>query len=93
MGYWASGARHNRDASLDPAYKSFAISGNGIFKPIVVVNGNVAGIWKRTLKKNSVLIEINLFYKISAIEEQALEAKAKTFGDFLALDTKVEIKL
>lgn len=51
----------DRTASLSAAHHTTAISANGIFKPIVVVNGQVMGIWKRTLKKDTVDVETTLF--------------------------------
>lgn len=51
----------DRTSSLSAAHQTNAISANGIFKPIVVVNGLVKGIWKRTLKKETVVVETTLF--------------------------------
>ena len=34
-----------------------AVSNNGIFRPVIVVNGQVVGIWKRTTKKDKVMVE------------------------------------
>ncbi len=41
----------DRSASLDPKFFSSAITANGIFKPIIVVKGNVIGTWSREIKK------------------------------------------
>jgi hypothetical protein len=51
----------DRTASLSTDYHQSAITGNGIFKPIVVVNGKVEGTWKRTLQKDKVSVETSLF--------------------------------
>ncbi len=36
---------------------------NGIFSSVIVVDGKIAGTWKRTLSKDSVAIEKALFRK------------------------------
>lgn len=52
----------DRDAVLDPAHAPLVVPGsNGVFKPIVVVDGQVAGTWMRTIKKGGVEIAVHLF--------------------------------
>jgi hypothetical protein len=51
----------DRSASLDPKFFSRAITGNGIFKPIIVVNGKVIGTWSRVIKKNQIILECQFF--------------------------------
>ena len=41
----------DRLASLPHENHHKAVSNNGIFYPIIVVNGRVTGTWKRTFKK------------------------------------------
>src|SRR5690606_12371087 len=53
----------DRSASVRITNQRKAISNNGIFRPIVVVNGEVAGIWKRTVKPAKVVIETTCFKK------------------------------
>lgn len=72
-----------RGASLDPSKTALAITGNGIFKPIVVVNGRVAGIWSRTEKKTSVVIESQLFTELKPRENEGIARSAARFGKFL----------
>ncbi|HBB91510.1 MAG TPA: hypothetical protein DC042_07265 [Bacteroidales bacterium] len=47
----------DRKASASEDYQRHAISSNGIFRPVIVVNGQVIGIWKRTVKKDKILIQ------------------------------------
>jgi hypothetical protein len=82
-------AYKNRDAALDPDHKNRTITSNGIFKPIVVVNGKVVGTWQRTLKKDQVLLELNLLYPIQAAEKEAVAEKASVFGRYLDLPATV----
>ena len=80
----------DRSASLDPALSKTAITGNGIFKPVIVAGGRVTGIWKRTVKNDRVLIEASYFNPAEALEKSLVETAARPFADFLGL--KMEIR-
>jgi hypothetical protein len=63
----------DRSAVLDPAYtQRICPGGNGIFAPTLVIDGQVTGTWKRTLKKGGVLIEVAPFRSLTPAEVQAL---------------------
>lgn len=52
----------DRSATLAAKHKSAVISVNGIFWPVIVINGQVTGLWKRTIsKKGQVAVELNYF--------------------------------
>lgn len=74
----------DRSASLDPSRKVQTITGNGIFKPVLVIDGRVRGIWQRKVKKDSVLVEKELFGELSPTEVQLLEVATKRFESFHA---------
>lgn len=61
---------------------SKAISSNGIFRPIIVVNGEVAGIWKRETKKDVFHITLQPFKRLLKKHEEILRQKAECFGRF-----------
>ena len=67
------------------------ISDNGIFRPIIVVDGQVIGIWKRTIKKDQVLVEINLFKAPDKTSRNLIEAAALDYGRFL--EKKIDLNL
>ena len=50
---------------------------------VIVLNGQVVGGWKRTLKKDSVTIELRSIIKLAKNEKQAIETAAEAFGNFL----------
>jgi hypothetical protein len=76
----------DRGASLDPALTAHAITSNGIFKPVIVIDGRVAGVWTRTEKKNAVVIEPQLFRDVNAAEKDGILAAAREFARFLNLE-------
>lgn len=51
----------------------------------IVLHGQVVGTWKRTLKKNAVMIELSPFARLSKAEYQAIVVETKRFGEFLEL--------
>lgn len=81
----------NRSAAITADHHTKAISNNGIFWPIIVVNGQISGLWKRTLKKDTVLIELNHFRPHNKKEIGLIEKAAESFGRFSG--KKVEVKI
>ena len=63
--------------------------GNVLFNNTIIVDGRIAGTWKRTLKKGSVVIEPNLFIPLNAAEQDALNLAAQRYGEFLNLSPVV----
>jgi len=76
-------AYKDRSAVLDPLHAKRASTGNGIFNPIIVINGHVVGTWKRTLEKQSVVITPNLFSSLTKAARHALVMAAGQYGAFL----------
>lgn len=79
----------DRTAVLAPENHQQAISGNGIFNPIIVMNGQVVGIWKRTLKKNSVTVAPTFFERPPDAVLPLIDKAAERFGRFLGLKAEV----
>ena len=74
-------AYKDRSAVLDSAH--IVQTRNGIFSPIIVVDGQIVGTWTRTFKKNTVLIETSLFTPLNESETRAISASANRYGAFL----------
>ena len=52
---------------------------------MIVVDGRVAGVWKRTLRKNAVEIELSPFIPLTEVENRAVAMAAHKYGAFLDL--------
>lgn len=72
----------DRTASLSSDYQKETITGNGIFKPIVVVNGKVEGTWKRSIKKETVTVE-TAFFEPNSFDSTLLKAAIDNYSHFL----------
>jgi len=59
------------------------ISDRGVFRPIIVVNGQVAGIWKRTIQKDKVIIELQPFKPLHHSLQKLVITAARQYGSFL----------
>jgi hypothetical protein len=60
-----------------------------MFRPVILVNGKVAGIWKRTVKKDKVMIEPRFFQSPDEDIIKMLEEAAVGYGDFLGKEVEV----
>ena len=82
----------NRSSAITLENHSKAISNNGIFRPVVVVNGQISGLWKRIIKKDTVLIELDHFRPHNKKEVALIEKAAETFGHFSGMKVEVKFK-
>lgn len=80
----------DRSAALDTKYTRDILTINGIFNPLVIINGKVEGTWKRTITKNEVLIQITSFKKFNQLQKAGIAKAAKEYGRFLEMKVKLE---
>ncbi len=59
--------------------------GNILFMHTILINGQVAGTWKRTIKTKSVEIDLKPFRPLTKAEQSALNNEVKRFSKFLGL--------
>ncbi|MFZ4518243.1 MAG: winged helix DNA-binding domain-containing protein [Microthrixaceae bacterium] len=82
------GYRH-RDAIVTPEHFEAVVPGrNGMFRPLVVVDGEIVGRWSRKLTGTTVAMTIELFDDTPAVVRSAatrkgLERRAAEYGEFL----------
>lgn len=79
----------DRTAVLRDEHARYIVPGNnGVFKPVIVMDGQVVGIWKRTAKKSCVEVSFTLFPGC-IVSPGLLEEEAATYASFLGLPLKV----
>lgn len=64
--------------------------GNGMFLSTLVIDGRVAGTWKRTLKKKTVAVAVTPFAALRKKDRPALDLAAERYGRFLGLLVELE---
>jgi hypothetical protein len=83
-------AYKDRDLLLDEkAAKSLKKVNNLVFTNTVVIDGNVVGVWRRTIKKEKALIEVNALTSLDKSQKEKIEAAAKKYGTFIGLKPEV----
>jgi hypothetical protein len=76
----------DRSAVLDPQFVRRVNAGGGLLAPCILLNGQVAGTWRRTLAKRSVDISLTPFEAQTPRAQRMIEAAAARYGRFLGLD-------
>jgi hypothetical protein len=79
----------DRSASLPLENFDTTISNNGTFRPIIVMNGQVTGIWNRTIQNDKAIIELNLFKTQDKKSIKLLIKECEIFCNFLNLTPKI----
>lgn len=71
-----------RGAILEAGLDKRVVSSNGIFRPMIVVDGQVTGIWRTERKPDGTRLLPTLFRPLSAQEAQGLQAAVERFAAF-----------
>ncbi|CAN7420869.1 winged helix DNA-binding domain-containing protein [Terrabacter sp. LjRoot27] len=80
----------SREVTLPPEHFVKVVPGrNMVFKPTLVVDGEVAGTWRRVQKREHVVVEVSPFVDLSARRWREVETAAAAYGTFL--DTEAEV--
>jgi hypothetical protein len=94
--YWLPGfdeyllGYKDRSAVLNlPHAKKIHPGGNGMFLSSMVIAGQVAGTWNRTLKRDAVVITANPFIKLTKAAQGASIVAAERYGKFVGLPVEV----
>lgn len=76
-------AYKDRSAVLDSTYT--AQTRNGALESNVILNGRIAGTWKRILKGGEVVITVKLFTPLTKAQNESLSEAEKRYRAFLGL--------
>jgi hypothetical protein len=75
---------------LDASGVARALTGDrSVFNLVVILDGQVAGYWKRTITARAVAIQAALFAPLDDAQAHALQATADRYGEFLGLPASV----
>lgn len=83
----------NRSASITAEDHKKAISSNGIFRPVVLVNGQISGLWKKVVKRDRIIIETNYFRPHNDAEIQSIAKAADLFRHFAGKKAELQLGL
>jgi hypothetical protein len=77
-----------RSAVMDAQEVMQQVGERGSLGPFMVIDGQVAGSWKRTFQKDGVAVALNPFRPLSAGEEQGAAAAVNRYAAFLGMRLK-----
>ena len=81
----------DRSAVLSPEHANAIVPGaNGMFKPTIVVDGEVAGTWSRRVATRVVHIDAIPFAPLSVAAVAGLEAAAEAYGRYIGRQVRLE---
>ncbi|MEO7215231.1 winged helix DNA-binding domain-containing protein [Mucilaginibacter sp.] len=75
----------DRSAAVDVKHINKVDPRGTIFNHTILINGKIEGLWKRTIKKDLLEIEITPFKPLSQKNLMAVEKAAKQYAKFLGL--------
>ncbi|MDQ2716485.1 MAG: winged helix DNA-binding domain-containing protein [Chloroflexota bacterium] len=82
----------DRGAVFDAAHTNKVnFRGNILFSHAIVLNGQVAGTWRRTINKGAVMITSNLFTPLNTDETHAVAAAVDRYGAFLGMAVNARV--
>ncbi|TWS19532.1 winged helix DNA-binding domain-containing protein [Tsukamurella asaccharolytica] len=77
----------SRAPQLDEAHLNRIVPGrNAVFKPLVVVDGEIVGVWSKRTTAKTVTVTIEPFTRISAAAKRRLTGPVRDYGRFLGKD-------
>ena len=79
----------DRSAQLNEQVAEAWSKSKAMFSPAILLNGQVIGLWKRTFKGNTLIINTALYRELQPTEAQALETAARHYADFLGKDAVI----
>ena len=81
----------DRDAFFDSGYDAGRIPRNSMLsRHTVLWDGRVIGTWKRTLKKEAVIVELASFAPLTPAQSRAVRLAAERFAAFLGLPLEIQ---
>ena len=81
----------DRRAIFDATHTHKLDPRGGLLANTMMLDGQVIGTWKRTFKKNSVVIEANSFVPLNDAETHAFAASANRYGQFLQMSVDASL--
>ncbi len=78
-----------RHVVLDGRYDKQVVSNNGIFRPVMVIDGQVVGIWKREVKRGTAVITLQPFQPLTAVQKEMVGTAVVHYGAFLEMPVAV----
>lgn len=83
----------DRSAVFDPSHAKHFDPRSNVLNSVIVIDGRVIGTWRRTIKKNSVIIMPHLFTPPNKDEVSTLSASVKHYSAFLDIPVHANFQI
>lgn len=80
----------DRKASLPHEKHNKAVSNNGIFWPVIALDGQVIGTWKREVKKETVIVQPSLFIPHDPSMQNRMKEALIPYSHFIGKQTELK---
>ncbi|PKA16735.1 winged helix DNA-binding domain-containing protein [Leptospira haakeii] len=81
----------DRKDCMDPPPKRLLTPADDLFRPTLVINGWVSGIWQREFKKEDVVLKVNPYKPLNANLKKKLKKAAEEYATFLGKNLVLEV--
>lgn len=82
----------DRTAILAPDHSQAIVpGGNGVFRPTIVVDGAIAGTWRRTVRAHEVVVQAEPFAPLPRPAQAGLREAVEGYGAFLGLAARLHL--
>jgi hypothetical protein len=82
----------DRTASIDPAYQERWSAQDPLFGAGIIIDGRMAGTWRRVLKAKTITYTFDFFEPLSDAQHQAVLDAAWRYADFLGLEAVFDME-
>ncbi|HYM87244.1 MAG TPA: winged helix DNA-binding domain-containing protein [Pseudoxanthomonas sp.] len=83
-------AYRDRSDAVEARFSPQVIGINGLFNASIVIDGRVAGTWKRNFDRAGIVVELNPFRALLKKELKALGNIARRYGEFMGLPVQLK---
>jgi hypothetical protein len=80
----------DRSAIISGDSHSKAVSSNGIFRPVVIIENQVAGLWRTVKSKKGIIVEISSFRSLNRSDKILINNAAESYSNFTGSQTEVK---
>lgn len=84
----------SRDVTLPDEHLSAVVPGrNMVFQPTLVIDGEVAGVWKRAQSGGRTRIDVRAFSALNASQRRGIDRAAAAYGTFIGADVDLRLEV
>jgi hypothetical protein len=82
----------DRAALCDPADARKLVGMGSALAYVLILDGKIAGTWRRTIGRRAALVEVDPFRRPSALEREAIARAAQRFARFLRVELQLTLR-